>query len=169
MKIPITVQEARGMTVRRGLEFAGIVACTAFVTFSVRLAAEQPAAPPAGGADLKSIPGQSLARLDGDISVPDVRERVEIIRDKWGVTHIYAKNEGDLFFAQGYVAAQDRLWQLYMWRMEHEGRLAEILGPLHSSAIGRRGSSCFEAPSMTRNGPATTHTAKLFLQLSPMA
>ncbi|HEV1287454.1 MAG TPA: penicillin acylase family protein [Bryobacteraceae bacterium] len=106
-----------------------IVACTAFVTCSACLAAEQPAAPPAGGADLKSIARQSLAKLDGDFNVPGVREPVEIIRDKWGVTHIYAKNEVDLFFAQGYVAAQDRLWQLYMWRMEHEGRLAEILGP----------------------------------------
>ena len=80
-------------------------------------------------ADLKSVARQSLAKLDGELSMPGLREPVEIIRDKWGVTHIYAKNEEDLFFAQGYVAAQDRLWQLYMWRMEHEGRLAEILGP----------------------------------------
>ena len=128
MKILISVQEARG-TVRRGLEFAVIVACTALVIFSARLAAVQPAAPSTGGADLKSIARQSLAKLDGDFNVPGVREPVEIIRDKWGVPHIFAKNEDDLFFAQGYVAAQDRLWQLYMWRMEHEGRLAEILGP----------------------------------------
>lgn len=107
---------------RRVPEFAVIVACTAFVIFPARLAAQQPA-------DLKSIARQSLAKLDGDFNVPGVRDRVEIIRDKWGVTHIYAKNEEDLFFAQGYVAAQDRLWQLFMWRMEHEGRLAEILGP----------------------------------------
>jgi acyl-homoserine lactone acylase PvdQ len=168
MKILITVQEAPGMTVRRGLEVAAIVACTAFITFSARMAAEQPVAPPAHGADLKSIARQSLAKLDGDFNVAGLREPVEIIRDKWGVTHIYAKNEVDLFFAQGYVAAQDRLWQLYMWRMEHEGRLAEILGPPHSSAIVRRGSSCSEARSTTRNGPATTHTAKLYLRLSPM-
>src|SRR5271156_5254790 len=123
MKILITVPEACVMAVRRGLEFAVIVACTAFV------AAGQPAAPAAGAADLKSIARQSLAKLDGDFNVPGLREPVEIVRDKWGVTHIYAKNEGDLFFAQGYVAAEDRLWQLYIWRMEHEGRLAEILGP----------------------------------------
>jgi penicillin amidase len=104
------------ITVRPGRTFAAIIACAA-------LAAGQPAA------DLKSIARQSLAKLDGEFNVPGVREPVEIIRDKWGVTHIYAKNEEDLFFAQGYVAAQDRLWQLYMWRMEHEGRLAEILGP----------------------------------------
>jgi penicillin amidase len=99
---------------------AVFAACAAFFA---RLADGQPAG------DLKSIARQSLAKLDGDFNVPGVREPVEIIRDKWGVTHIYAKNEADLFFAQGYVAAQDRLWQLYMWRMEHEGRLAEILGP----------------------------------------
>jgi penicillin G amidase len=90
--------------------------------FSSLVAAQPPA-------DLKSLARQSLAKLDGEVSVPGVREPIEIIRDKWGVTHIYAKNEEDLFFAQGYAAAQDRLWQLYMWRMEHEGRLAEILGP----------------------------------------
>jgi acyl-homoserine lactone acylase PvdQ len=79
--------------------------------FSSLVAAQPPA-------DLKSLARQSLAKLDGEVSVPGVREPIEIIRDKWGVTHIYAKNEEDLFFAQGYAAAQDRLWQLYMWRME---------------------------------------------------
>jgi penicillin amidase len=50
------------------------------------------------------------------------------------VPHIYAKNTDDLFMAQGYVMAQDRLWQMEMWRREREGRMAEILGP---SAVGR--------------------------------
>ncbi len=48
--------------------------------------------------------------------------------------HIYARNTDDLFFAQGYVMAQDRLWQMEMWRRQREGRLAEILGP---SAVAR--------------------------------
>ena len=43
--------------------------------------------------------------------------------------HIYARNTDDLFFAQGYVMGQDRLWQMEMWRRQREGRLAEILGP----------------------------------------
>jgi penicillin amidase len=110
MKTQILVREA----------LLAIAACAALVTIF---------APPAVGADLKSIARQSIAKLDGDFNVAGLREPVEVIRDKWGVPHIYAKNEADLFFAQGYVAAQDRLWQLYMWRMEHEGRLAEILGP----------------------------------------
>jgi acyl-homoserine lactone acylase PvdQ len=54
---------------------------------------------------------------------------VEIIRDTQGIPHIYAQNDDDLFFAQGYVMAQDRLWQLEMWRRWREGRLAEIFGP----------------------------------------
>ena len=86
---------------RRALEFTVIVGGPMLVLFSFRLAAQPPAAPRSGGDDLKTIARQSLAKLDGDFSVPGVREPVEVIRDKWGVTHIYAKNEEDLFFAQG--------------------------------------------------------------------
>ncbi len=56
---------------------------------------------------------------------------VEIIRDRWGVNHIYAQNEHDLFWAQGYSAAQDRLFQLEMWRRQATGTVAELLGPQH--------------------------------------
>ena len=52
-----------------------------------------------------------------------------MIRDEWGVPHIYAENDDDLFFAQGYVMAQDRLWQMEMWRRWRGGRLAEVFGP----------------------------------------
>ena len=61
--------------------------------------------------------------------MPGLKEPVEIIRDQQGIPHIYAKNDDDMFFAQGYVMAQDRLWQLEMWRRWREGRLAEIFGP----------------------------------------
>src|SRR4030095_10303230 len=54
---------------------------------------------------------------------------VEVRRDRWGVPHIYARTVHDLFLAQGFVAAQDRLWQIDMWRRIGEGRLAEVLGP----------------------------------------
>ena len=53
---------------------------------------------------------------------------VEIIRDRWGINHIYAQNEADLFFAQGYAAAKDRLFQFEMWRRQATGTVAEILG-----------------------------------------
>lgn len=75
-----------------------------------------------------------LARLDGTVAVSGLDSAVEVRRDTWGVPHIYAKTQHDMFFAQGYVVAQDRLFQLEMWRRMGEGRLAEVLGP---SAVGR--------------------------------
>ncbi|NGF58379.1 penicillin acylase family protein, partial [Parapedobacter sp. SGR-10] len=53
--------------------------------------------------------------------IPGLKESVEIIRDKWGINHIYAKNQYDLFFAQGYAAARDRLFQFEMWRRQATG------------------------------------------------
>ena len=53
---------------------------------------------------------------------------VEILKDAWGVSHIYAETEHDLFFAQGYNAARDRLFQLEMWRRQATGTMAEIMG-----------------------------------------
>ena len=64
-----------------------------------------------------------------DLTIPGLREPVEVRRDRWGVPHIYARNQHDLFLAQGFVAAQDRLFQMEMWRRHGEGRLAEVLGP----------------------------------------
>jgi len=80
-------------------------------------------------ASLDELAKQSLAQIDGELKVPGLKEPVEILRDKAGMPHIYAKNDDDMFFAQGYVMAQDRLWQLEMWRRWREGRLAEIYGP----------------------------------------
>lgn len=62
------------------------------------------------------------------ISVNGLQQPVEVIRDRNGVNHIYAKNEHDLFFAQGYCAAKDRLFQFEMWRRQATGSVAEILG-----------------------------------------
>ncbi len=71
----------------------------------------------------------SLSTIDGARQLPGLGADVEVIRDRWGVPHIYAATTEDLFMAQGYVMAQDRLWQMEMWRRQREGRLAEILGP----------------------------------------
>jgi penicillin G amidase len=62
------------------------------------------------------------------LAVAGLSQPVEILRDKWGISHIYAKNEGDLFFAQGYNVAHDRLFQLELWRRQATGTVAEILG-----------------------------------------
>lgn len=88
----------------------------------------QPAPPPAP-TSLDALAQQALARIDGAVKVPGLKAAVEIVRDRQGIPHIYAQNDDDLFFAQGYVMAQDRLWQLEMWRRWREGRLAEIFGP----------------------------------------
>ncbi|MBC3786909.1 penicillin acylase family protein [Spirosoma utsteinense] len=63
------------------------------------------------------------------LKTPGLQQPVEIIRDRWGVNHIYAKNEHDLFFAQGYSAARDRLFQLEIWRRQATGTVSELLGP----------------------------------------
>jgi len=72
-----------------------------------------------------------LARVDGTIRLTGLDSAVEVRRDGWGVPHIYARTAHDLFFAQGYVAAQDRLFQMEIWRRAGEGRLAEVLGPAY--------------------------------------
>jgi len=79
--------------------------------------------------DLKRLARERLAKIDGRIDVPGLDSTVEVRRDRWGVPHIYAKTQRDLFFAQGFVAAQDRLFQMDLWRRTGEGRLAEVLGP----------------------------------------
>ena len=73
-----------------------------------------------------------LATLDGTIAVSGLDSAVEVRRDQWGVPHIYARTQHDLFFAQGYVAAQDRLFQMEIWRRQGQGRLAEVLGPSYA-------------------------------------
>ncbi len=55
-------------------------------------------------------------------------DTVEVLRDSWGINHIYAKNQNDLFYAQGYLAAKDRLFQFEIWRRQATGTVAEILG-----------------------------------------
>jgi penicillin amidase len=57
-----------------------------------------------------------------------VEKGATILRDKWGIPHIYGITEEDLFFAQGFNAARDRLWQLDLWRRQGEGKLAEVFG-----------------------------------------
>lgn len=63
------------------------------------------------------------------LTFPTLQQPVEIIRDSWGVPHIYAQTEPDLFFAQGFVHAQDRLFQMDLNRRVGLGRLSELVGP----------------------------------------
>jgi penicillin G amidase len=71
-----------------------------------------------------------LPQLDGTISFPGLQKEVTIDRDNWGVPHIRASSLEDAVEAQGYVMAQDRLWQLDLMRRASRGQLSEIVGPL---------------------------------------
>ena len=98
----------------------------AVVAFSAAVAGCAAPAPPQS---LEALAERALAQIDGELITPGLREPVEVIRDEWGIPHLYAQNDEDLFFAQGYVTAQDRLWQMELWRRWREGRVAEIFGP----------------------------------------
>ena len=63
------------------------------------------------------------------IEAPGLGQAVEIIVDEWGIPHIYAASQADAFFAQGFNAARERLWQLDLWRKRGLGLLSESFGP----------------------------------------
>ena len=73
--------------------------------------------------------GPQSAIPSENIMLPNLRQPVEILIDHWGVPHIYAVNEADLFFAQGFNAARDRLFQIDLWRRRGLGQLSEVFGP----------------------------------------
>ena len=93
-----------------------------------QVAPAPPALPAVPRAALLDSAAARLPRLDGRRPLAGLDSAVEVRRDRWGVPHIYARTQHDLFYAQGYVAAQDRLWQMEMWRRAGEGRLAEVVG-----------------------------------------
>src|SRR5262249_7887349 len=115
-------QQQRARRVQRGIRSL----------FIVLLACLRPlaswAAEPVTAAELRDKARAVLSRLDGELVVPGLRERVEGLRDRWGVPHIYARNQEDLFFARGFVCAQDRLFQMDLWRRLARGETAELLG-----------------------------------------
>lgn len=90
--------------------------------------AQRPAPPDEVGA-LRARATAALSQTSGEVHLAGLENPVEVIRDRWGIPHIYARTVHDLFFAQGFVAAQDRLWQLDLWRRMSEGTLSEIVGP----------------------------------------
>jgi len=71
---------------------------------------------------------KSFPQTDGEIRLAGLDSPVDIYRDSYGVPHIYGVTQHDLFFAQGYVHAQDRFWQMDFWRHQGTGRLSELLG-----------------------------------------
>lgn len=83
----------------------------------------------AGVVWLKGAMRQQLPTLDGQLQLPGLSAPVVVRRDARGVPHIQAANVDDLLEAQGFVVAQDRLWQMDMARRFAAGELAELLGP----------------------------------------
>jgi penicillin amidase len=71
---------------------------------------------------------QSLPQTEGEVALPGLEAQAEILRDRYGVPHIFARSERDAHFALGFAHAQDRLWQMEMNRRIGAGRLAEVLG-----------------------------------------
>ncbi len=69
-----------------------------------------------------------LAAQTQTLALAGLHQPVRIVRDHFGIAHIYAKDEHDLFFAQGYNVASDRLFQLEIWRRQATGTVSEILG-----------------------------------------
>jgi len=72
---------------------------------------------------------RSLPTRRGSLALSGLREAVEVYRDDRGVPHIYARNLHDLYMAQGYVTAQDRLWSMDLHRRTASGRMAAVFGP----------------------------------------
>ena len=69
-----------------------------------------------------------MDRYDAEFEVEGLREDVEILVDRWGVPHVYAASRDDVYLAQGFNAARDRLFQIDLWRRRGNGLLSEVLG-----------------------------------------
>src|SRR5262245_40068305 len=85
-------------------------------------------------------PPPLVAQTAGTIEIAGLTAPVRIVRDTWGVPHIFAERQDDLFAAQGFVQAQDRLFQMDLWRRSVQGRLSQVLGPnfIERDAMTRR-------------------------------
>ncbi len=77
---------------------------------------------------IKWLSENRLPQTDGQLRLAGLQAEVTVFRDAWGVPHIYAANEPDLLFAQGFIHAQDRLWQMEFQRRMVAGRLSEVVG-----------------------------------------
>lgn len=72
---------------------------------------------------------QSLKpNYEGARDLPDLQDKVEVFFDEWGIPHIYGSSDADVYYALGYIHAQDRLFQMDVLRRIGGGRLAEFFG-----------------------------------------
>src|SRR5271156_4242287 len=108
-RLPLLIRIAAGLVI--GLLIALVIGVTGSVAW------------------LKSAMHEQMPVLDGAVNLPGLSAPVVVRRDGRGIPHIQAANMDDLLEAQGYVVAQDRLWQMDMARRFAAGELAELLGP----------------------------------------
>lgn len=82
-------------------------------------------------AALWAAPGATKDLTEQTLSVSGIAQPADILIDHWGVAHIFAANESDAFFLQGFNVARDRLFQIDLWRRRGLGQLAEVFGPAY--------------------------------------
>ena len=82
----------------------------------------------AGIGALAWVTGRALPQTSGTLTVPGLERPVTVVRDVAGIAHIRAETAHDLFMAQGFVHAQERMWQMEVWRHISAGRLSEMFG-----------------------------------------
>jgi penicillin amidase len=122
-------------------ESASVVALTLLLAVAARPQSSAQNTP----RNLETRAKAAVSVIRGTRNVQGLQQVVRVQRDRWGVAHIYAQNQHDLFFAQGFVVAQDRLFQMELWKRSGQGRLAEILGPsavqrdINARLLGYRG------------------------------
>jgi len=113
--------ERKGRKECKGRKISAVFAFLAFFAVFAILAAS--------GCSREPPPRPLVADVSGTTEVPGLSAPVRVVRDRRGVPHIYARSRDDLFLAQGFVQAQDRLFQMDLWRRSSQGRLSEVLGP----------------------------------------
>jgi len=118
----------------RRISSDGEVTSVLALTLALAVAVLPQWSPQTAPSNLEARAKTAVAVIRGTLQVRGLQKSVRVQRDRWGVAHIYAENQHDLFFSQGFVVAQDRLFQMELWKRSGQGRLAEILGP---SAVQR--------------------------------
>ena len=106
-----------------------------------------------------------LPTIDGDMRLLGLDQRVEVIRDAWGVPHTFARTTHDLFYVQGYVVAQDRLFQLELLRRAGRGELASAIGPAGTASdayVAARGLVAAAEADQARLGAAARTAAAAY-------
>src|SRR5881275_3075257 len=102
-----------------------------------------------------------LPKKKGKLELKGLHEPVEVLTDRYGVPHIYARNEDDLYFAQGFIHAQERLWQMELNRRTASGRLSEIFGEIavetdrFSRRLGMHRAAAAEVPRLSEQNKRT--------------